>query len=167
MITFHRILAGCEAGNHDAWQTFLQEYTRIALSLCQVYLPLTEQQRRDLWREAVCRLADRDYEHLRNLSHQAEREFLVDLRAFLLKSGGGSLGAPRDGSGLTAPNTDSVESLLKDLPLLHHQFLFMKLAGYTDGTLEKILLISSEVAKQGLEKLHTSQFAVLGQQEDR
>lgn len=167
MLTFHRILSACETGSPDAWKVFVQEYSPIAHSLCLIYFPFSLEKCKDLWRDVISRLRNRECEQFRALDHQAEREFLVDLRALLLQLGR-ALQVPSENvmSG-AQPTTQSIQALLKDLPLLHQQILFMKLAGYSNGTLEKILMISPQVAKPALERLRPDHSAVLEQQEDR
>ena len=167
MLTFHRILSGCEAGSSEAWRHFLEEYSPVALALCQVYFPSSQKDGTAPWREAVGRLRDHDCEKLRTLDHQGEREFLVDLKLLLLQQ----LEVVHHGSEKEAGGTrltlDSIQTLIKDLPLIHQQILLMKLAGYSDRTLEKILMIAPQVAIQALERLRPDYSSALNQLEDR
>jgi hypothetical protein len=60
-----------------------------------------------------------------------------------------------------------VGELLKGLPLVHQELLFLKLAGFSDATLERILVITPAVAQKGLERLRAEYGAVLERSEDR
>ena len=39
LLTFHKILPGCEEGNPEAWKAFLADYTPMALQFFGVYSP--------------------------------------------------------------------------------------------------------------------------------
>ena len=49
--------------------------------------------------------------------------------------------------------TEKISQLLADLPLLHKEMLFFKLAGYTDATIERILRMSPRVAEKAFQRL--------------
>ena len=83
LMIFHNILPGCEEGNPQAWKAFLADYTPLALQLFGVYSPWSPDARLDCWRDALRDLSANVCAKLRGFSHQSEREFLVDLRAFL------------------------------------------------------------------------------------
>ncbi len=83
LMTFHKILPGCEEGNPEAWRAFLSNYTPTALQLFGVYSSWAPEARWDCWRDALQALSANEGATLRGFSHQSEREFLVDLRAFL------------------------------------------------------------------------------------
>lgn len=167
LVTFHRILSGCESGSVEAWKAFLEEYSPVALELCRVYFPSPASLRMELWRVAVARLRERDCVELRKLDHQGEREFLAGLRTLLLLLGGERLPSSAAAADGLTPSVEAVQALLKDQLLVHQQILFLKLAGYSNGTLEKILMVSPRVAKDALERLRAGYPAALGQREDR
>jgi len=166
VITFHKILSGCEAGNRQAWQTFLSEYTPVALQLLGVYLPGTPEQRLDFWSGAVRALSDGDFQGLRAFSHQSEREFLVDLRAHLLERVSTQLGPPADANNSPCPSQEALAAVLKGLPLLHQEIVFLTLAGYSQGTIEKMMRISPSMAQDGFERLRADYAPVLDRAED-
>jgi hypothetical protein len=166
LITFHKILTGCEAGERESWRTFLAEYTPIAARLAAIYLSSSPEVRMPLWRESLQAFCANNFERLRAFDHQAEREFLAQLRNFLLEQGAARLDPARDITGAPRPTPESVSSLLRGLPLLHQEILFLKLAGYSDATLEKMLRITPTIARQGLERLQADYAVVLKQEQD-
>ena len=166
LITFHKTLAGCEAGNPESWRAFLGDYTPVVFQLVDVYLPLLREGRARLGEETLLALAANDFERLRSFDHQAEREFLADLRSFLLERGATKLEPAEDITRAPKPAPDTVDALLQGLPLIHQEILFLKLAGYSDGTLEKMLRITPAIAQRGLERLQADYSAVLKKDRD-
>jgi hypothetical protein len=166
LITFHKTLAGCEAGNAESWRAFLGDYTPVVFHLADVYLPALREGRAQLWEEMLLALTANNFERLRSFDHQAEREFLADLRSFLLERGATKLEPAADVTRAPRPAPDTVDALLKGLPLIHQELLFLKLAGYSDGTLEKMLRITPAIAQRGLERLQTDYSAVLKKDRD-
>ena len=166
MITFHKTLAGCEAGNPESWRAFLGDYTPVVYQLVDVYLPLMREGQARLWEEMLLALAADNFERLRSFDHQAEREFLADLRGLLLDRGATKLDPAEDMTGAPRPAPDTVDALLEGLPLIHREILFLKLAGYSDGTLEKMLRITPAIAQRGLERLQADYSAVLKKDRD-
>lgn len=164
-MTFHKIMEGVEAGDREAWLAFLSGYTPVFMALGAVYLPGADH--RNGWREFLAVLAAGGCERLRRLDQQAEREFLVDLRYGWLERGAPSLDASRDSSGATPPSGATVAALIKDLPLAHQEIVFLKLAGYSNGRLEKIFNITPAVAQKGLERLRADYGAWLEESLDR
>jgi len=167
VITFHKILSGCEAGNREAWQTFLSEYTPIALQLLAVYLPGTPEQRLDGWSGAVRALSDGNFQGLRAFSHQSEREFLVDLRAHLLERLSTEVRPTADANHSPCPSPEALAAILKGLPLLHQEIIFLALAGYSQAMIEKMMRISPSVAQGGFERLRADYAHVLDRAGDR
>jgi len=167
LMTFHKTLPGCEQGDRDAWRLFLARYTPIVFQLFGVYLPGTPEQRWEFWREAVRALCAGNYERLRAFSHQSEREFLVDVRAFLLDRVSAAIDSSLDAQAPPGPTVETLGALLKGLPLLHQEIVFLTLAGYSQATLEKVLRISPAVAQQGFERLRADYAPVLERSEDR
>ena len=167
MLTFHKILAGCVAGDAPAWRAFLSEFTPIVFGFLDVYLPWGSEERTGFWREALGRLSANDFERLRAFSHQAEREFLVDLRGFLLDSVSTKIDPSQDLTSPPAPTVDALVELLKGLPLLHQEIVFLTLAGYSQPTLEKVLRISPGVAQEGLQRLRAQYAPALNRAEDQ
>ena len=166
MITFHKTLAGCEAGNPESWRAFVGDYTPLVYRLVGEYLPPLREGRAQLWEEALLALAANDFERLRSFDHQAEREFLADLRRFLLERGAKKLEPARDITRAPRPAPDTVDALLKGLPLIHQEILFLKLAGYSNHTLEKMLRITPGIAQRGLDRLQADYSAVLEKDRD-
>lgn len=167
MITFHKILAGCEAGEREAWEEFLKEYTPIAYRLAAIYVPSSSEARSQLWSDSLQALAAHGFERLRRFDHQAEREFLADLRNFLFEQAVPKADPAGDTRRAPRPTPESVSALLQGLPLLHQEILFLKLAGYSDATLEKMLRLTPSIAQQALARLQADYAVVLNQEQDR
>jgi hypothetical protein len=160
--TFQRILPGCEAGDRGAWEAFLVRYTPIARALDDFYLPgRARNAQAALWTDALRSLSANQCERLRTLDHQAEREFLADLRAFYLELGAPTFGPCADAAPLPTPTLESVEALLKDLPLAQKEIVFFKLAGYSDATLERMLLLPAAAIQKPLAQVEESYGTVL------
>ena len=166
-MTFHKILAGCQEGDRAAWKAFLADYTPIALRLFSLYLPLNPVGQTDFWREALVALCADNYQALQGFEDQAEREFLVDLRAFLLDRALPNLDPSQDSTAVTRPTVGTVTALLKGLPLLHQEIIFLTLAGYSLARLEKMLRITPTVAQEGLKRLEADFAAALNRSEDK
>ncbi len=92
---------------------------------------------------------------------------MVDLRALLLEGALKHLDPGADFAEGPGPTPDTVKALLKGLPLAHQVVLSLKLAGYSDRTLEGVLRITPAVAQQGLERLQETYSVVLGRERDR
>ena len=167
LLTFHKILPGCEGGNPEAWKAFLADYTPMALHFFGVYTPWAPDAALDCWRDALRGLGANECAALKGFSHQSEREFLVGLRAFLQDWAAGKLESSQDTANPPAPTTETLGALLAGLPLLHQEIAFLTLAGYSQGTLEKVLRTTPAVADEGLGRLRSSYAAVLERSGDR
>ena len=167
LMTFYKILPGCEEGDPEAWKAFLADYTPMALQFFSVYSPWAPDACLDFWRDALGALSANECATLRGFSHQSEREFLVGLRAFLHEWAATKLASPQNAADSTAPTLQTLGALLGGLPLVHQEIAFLTLAGYSRGTLEKILRITPAVAGEGLGRLRASYAQVLERSEDR
>ena len=158
MLTFHKILAGCEAGDRESWRAFLSDYTPVIFQLARIYFPDRPSGRptpAEFWREALDAVCSDNYKLLRTFGHQSERELLIDLRAFFLERFLASAGPDE----ITLGKEDLAQ-LFKELPLLHQEIAFFKLAGYSDQTLEQMLRTTPGVAQKSLERLRNGQVPV-------
>ncbi len=167
LMTFHRILPGCEEGNRDAWQALLADYSPIAFRLFETYSPWTVDQCLEFWPEALRALTRDQCAPLRSFSHQSKREFLVNLRGFLMDWMATKLVPSHDALEPPAPTADILVEILKGLPLVHQEIDFLALAGYSQGTIERILRISPSVAGEGLGRLRSHYARVLDRTGDR
>ena len=167
MLTFHKTLAGCEKGSRGAWQGFVTRYTPTMLRIRGVYAPAcNEGCQKQVWQESLRQLCADNFQRLRTFDHQSEREFIVHLRAFLLETGANQLDPVADNTDAPGPTPDTAKGLLKGLPLIHQLVVFLKLAGYSDGTLEGILRISPAVAQSALERLEQKYGVILRRERD-
>jgi hypothetical protein len=151
LLTFHKIFAGCTEGNKEAWQTFLAEYSPAMIHLGQIYLD-RQSSAITLWQEVLGAVCAENFDQLQSLEHQSEPEFLAGLRSFLLEQ---ALTRTHSVEGRGEPELTlgHLRDLLKDLPLLHQEILFLKLAGYSGATLEAIFRISPAVAERSADRL--------------
>lgn len=167
IMTFHKILPGCEEGDPEAWKAFLADYTPMAFRFFGVYSAWTPTACMDAWRDALGALCANKCAPLKGFSHQAEREFLVELRAFLQAWAATKMDSSQNAADPQAPTVQTLGALLNGLPLVHQEIVFLTLAGYSQTTLEKILRITPAVAKEGLERLRASYALGLERSEDR
>jgi hypothetical protein len=140
MLTFHKILAGCLTGEEAARRTFLSEYTPIVLALLDVYLPRELEDRTEFWREVLGRLSANGFEYLGTFSRQAEREFLVDLRGFVLDSVSTKIDLSQDLSSPAAPTAEALVEILKGLPLRYRGGGHWLLAGIPERRLNHLYI---------------------------
>ncbi len=192
--TFHKVREQCEQANASAWRAFLTLYSPLGLHLLGMYSPDHAAASR-LWGKTAQRLAENSCERFRATARQSEREFLADVRALLLDivvQEGGAQGngeqeavAPQDGLGdandagdetpgggaNTASraiiDSEKLATLLDGLPLLHQEMLWLKLAGYGDGSIEKMLRITPRVAEAAFARLLPDWGAALKIEQDR
>jgi hypothetical protein len=166
LVTFHNTLRGCEDGNAESWRIFLSDYTPIILQLAVIYVPDSTRLGEQVWHEVLQTLTGDGFSRLRALEHRAEREFLLDLRGLFLEAAAPKQDGADDLASAPRPTLRAVVELLKGLPLLHQQVLFAKLAGYSDGGIERIYNVTPAVAAQSLERLQTDYAALLRRDQD-
>jgi hypothetical protein len=166
-LTFHKTLAGCEEGSRAAWQGFISSYSPTIFRILSVYRPACGVEcRRKAWQDCLRVLSTDNFQHLGTFDHQSEREFVVGLRAFVLETSSNRPDPAADTRDAPEPTPDAVKSLLKGLPLTHQLVLFLKLAGYSDSTLERMLRITPAVAQSSLERLQEKCVVVLQREQD-
>jgi hypothetical protein len=148
-LTFQTFLPGCEKAERNSWEAFLANYTPIIFRLLKVYVPqLTEAARQPLWQEVLAALAADDFKRLREFDHQAEREFLIDLKSFALERALQKLGgAPGD----LRHSMESVSSRVKGRPIAHQEIILLNWGGYTPEAVEKVLSIPGTLVSKALE----------------
>jgi hypothetical protein len=167
LLTFHKTLAGCEQGSRGAWQGFVATYTPVMLRFLGVYAPACDEEcKKQVWQKSLRLLCADNFQRLRTFDHQSEREFVVDLRAFLLEAVANQLEPAADNRDTPQPTPETVKELLKGLPLNHQLVLFLKLAGYSDNALEGILRITPSLAQNGVERLRQNYAAILKKEHD-
>ncbi len=152
-LTFHKILAQCDQASPDAWRAFLEYYSPLALHLLRMYLPAEAGDPAAAWRQVLQLLARDNFQRFRSIQQrQSEREFLAALRLLLFQQihAAPIQPDPPESPAITAP---AVQTLLQGLPLLHQEMLFLKLAGYADSSIEKMLRIAPRVAQPAFARL--------------
>ena len=151
--TFHKMREQAERGDIAAWRAFLGLYSPLYLHLLALCLPEVEAGP-GVWEKTLGLLIHNDFERFRATSRQSEREFLADVRDLLVDA---ALEAPREIKAAKAEsptlNLEKLGKVIADLPLLHQEILFFKLAGYTDATLELVMRVAPRVAQDSFERL--------------
>jgi hypothetical protein len=166
--TFHKIREQCEQGSPDAWRAFLNFYTPLGMHLLNMYFPGEGSEPARVWEQTLAALAENDFQRFRATAKQSEREFLADVRALLLEQAlQASAGSAPPAAGSAALDLDAVGKLLEGLPLLHQEMLFLKLAGYTDASIERMLRIAPRVAQPAFARLEDGYADALKIERDR
>jgi hypothetical protein len=166
--TFHKIREQAEQSNTAAWHAFLDFYSPLYLHLLALYAPVIESAP-GVWEKTLVMLFQNDFERFRATSRQSEREFLADVRALLfdnivLEAPGEIAHTPEETPGISLKK---LGELVADLPLLHQEILFFKLAGYTDTTLELVMRVAPRVAQTSFERLEPDYAATRTLDHDR
>jgi hypothetical protein len=171
LYTFHKVREQCEQANAEAWRAFLSMYSPLGAHLLAMYGPDTSASP-NVWSKVLQKLAENNFERFRNTARQTEREFLVDIRALLLETllgwdaaSGNDVGA--EANAAAAHATGNAKLSPEGLPLLHQEMLFLKLAGYGDGSVEKMLRVAPRVAEKAFERLSPDYSAALKIEKDR
>jgi hypothetical protein len=162
--TFHKVREQCERGDPESWRAFLGFYTPLAMHLLKMYLPGGGPDPVRVWEQTLAALAESDFARFRATERQSEREFLADVRALLLDQ---ALLASPANSVTAALDLDSLGKLLEGLPLLHQEMLFLKLAGYTDASIERMLRVAPRVAQPAFARLENGYADALKIEHDR
>jgi hypothetical protein len=165
LLTFHRIINGCQTGDSEAWSAFLSDYSPVMVQLARLYPP-AQCDPVLLWREALVSLCADNFKLLRGFEHQSEREFLADLRGFFLECGLARTVAARKPLGAFGLDPESLRVLVRDLPVLHQELVFLKLAGYSDRTLDQVFRIAPTVGQKAFERLRENYGPCLGREND-
>ncbi len=161
------MLPACEEGKAEAWRAFLETYTSPARGLLGVYFGGAGDQPLEIWKRALGVLSADEFRELRAFDHQAEREFLAELRVFLFDVGSAGLDPAGDVSGPARPNPESLGPILQPLPFLYQQAVLLKLAGYSDSSLDKMLKLPAAAAERAVETLPKEYHVFLKHPEDR
>ena len=154
LFTFHKIREQGEQGNAGAWRAFLDFYSPAFLRLLQIHGALRPQDASAALKAMLAELTANGLARFRATSRESEREFLGDIRALLLEVALESAALRNSQSPANGGfEAEKISQLLQDLPLMHKEMLFFKLAGYTDATLERLMRISPRVAEKAFERL--------------
>ncbi|HUI40828.1 MAG TPA: hypothetical protein VL523_02550 [Terriglobia bacterium] len=157
MLTFHKIIRQCADGDRQAWGAFVAEYTPFFTGLLAVYLREEGgSQGPAAWSGTLEDLAADTTQCLRSLAHQSEKEFLLDLRRLVLGRAALSVPDEPEAQAPSSPPDARARGVVEGLPLVHQQVVFLKLTGYSDEALERLLRITPGVAKQGFERLRSN-----------
>jgi hypothetical protein len=171
--TFHKVREQCEQGSPDAWRAFLDFYTPLGMHLLKMYLPGDGAEPGRVWEQTLAALAENDFQRFRATVRKSEREFLTDVRALLLDQALQGAASSEAVGGATPPaatsafDLESLGKLLEGLPLLHQEMLFLKLAGYTDGSIERMLRMAPRVAQAAFARLEPDYAGALKIESDR
>jgi len=169
LFTFHKIREQGEQADAGAWRAFLNFYGPLYLHLLNIYLPGDAEAGGRLLQKLLEGLAENNFQRFRATSRQSEREFLTEVRALLLDLAATSpaAGAPGEVDGARALDLEKLANLLRDLPLVHQEMLFLKLAGYSNATIEGMLRVAPRVAEKAFERLPAACSETQHAKEDR
>ena len=172
LFTFHKVREQCEQGSAEAWRAFLDFYTPLSLHLLKMYLPGDGPAPDRVWEQTLAALAEKSFERFRATAKQSEREFLADVRALLLdqalQAAAGSATAEASQPASAAPlDLEVLGKLVENLPLVHQEMLFFKLAGYTDAAIERMMRMAPRVAQAAFARLEPDFAAALKIESDR
>ena len=154
LFTFHKIREQSEQGKVGAWRALLEFYAPAFFRLLEIDGAMSAQEALPVVKRMLGDLTRNGFERLRATSRQSEREFLGDLRAMLLEAAADQVSAQNpetSATGIFEP--DKIAKLLDELPLLHKEMLFFRLAGYTENTVERVMRLSPRVAEKAFERL--------------
>jgi hypothetical protein len=154
VFTFHKVREQTEQGKADAWRAFLDFYAPVFCRLLEVHAAIPSREALPVVKKMLAELTANGFERLRATSHQSEREFLGDLRALLLEAALDSAASKNSQTVAESAFTpEKISKLLEDIPLLHKEMLFFRLAGYTDNTIERLMRVSPRMAEKAFERL--------------
>jgi len=171
--TFHKVREQCEQESAEAWRAFLDFYTPLGLHLLKMYLPGNGPVPDRVWEQTLAALAENDFQRFRATARQSEREFLADLRALLLDqvfpaAAGSATACESQPATAAAPlDLEVLGKLVENLPLVHQEMLFFKLAGYTDASIERMMRMAPRVAQAAFARLEPDYAAALTLECDR
>jgi hypothetical protein len=154
LFTFHKIREQSEQGKVGAWRALLEFYAPVFFRVLEIEGAISAQEALPVVQRMLGDLTRNSFERLRATSRQSEREFLGDLRAMLLEAAADQVSAKNpetSATGIFEP--DKIAKLLDELPLLHKEMLFFRLAGYTENTVERVMRLSPRVAEKAFERL--------------
>jgi hypothetical protein len=148
-LTFQTFSPGCTKGDPDSWQAFLASYMPIVFRLLEAYSPQMDSAARGaFWKKSLAALAADDFKRLREFDQQAEREFLVDLKAFVLEC---VLQDQGIGTGPSVISSEAVQNHLAGRPIAHQEILWLSWGGYSPAALEKVLVVPRSLVAKALE----------------
>ena len=154
LYTFHKIRTQSEQGDLGAWRALLDFYAPAFFRLLEIHGAMRPRDAAPIVKKMLAEITANGFERLRGTSRQSEREFLGELRALLLGAALQFVSSQTpDNTASGAFEPEKITKLLDELPLLHKEMLFFRLAGYTENTLERILRMSPRVAEKAFERL--------------
>ena len=154
MLTFHKILEGCEAGRAEAWQAFAAEYSPVSMAILRTHLRSTDGARpAEAWRAALGWLRSPGFEALRGLDHQSEKELLLGLRRLALTKAASIVPAESEARSDASSGAASaaIRTSFEARPLAHQQILLLKLAGYDDARIGQLLRVAPSMVERASE----------------
>jgi hypothetical protein len=168
LFTFHKIRTQIEQVDPQAWRALLEFYAPAFFRLLEIHGAIRARDASPIVKKMLTELTAKGFERLRASSRQSEREFLGELRALLLGVALDSVASQHsDKTASGAFEPEKIAKLLDELPLLHNEMLFFRLAGYTENTLERILRMSPRVAEKAFEQLADEYEAARQTKQDR
>lgn len=131
----------CQRGERLGWEEFIREYAPIARALLSHYFPALSPEVDDHVAVVFSRAHGGDNQFFRNLKFANEREFGCAFRDFVFAYG-------REAARLPAPQVslDNVRELMKDLPVVEQQMLWLFIRGYQAEQIAPMLMNADATA---------------------
>ena len=168
LYTFHKIREHSEQGKAEAWRALLEFYGPVLVRLLEVHAAISSREALSVVKKMLAELTANSFERLRATGRQSEREFLRDVRALLLEVAlDASALKSSQGPASDAFAPEKIAKLLDDLPLLHKEMLFFRLAGYTETAIERLMRMSPRMAEKAFDRLSGEYAAARQSEHDR
>lgn len=153
ILTFHKILRGCLAGEDDGWRGLLQQYVPLVLHLGKHYFGEVAADAEAFAGDLFARAQEQDAAALKQFAGATEEEFLMYLRALAMAHGRAleeKAGPPRD----ARPHctVGLLSRAIEPLLYLQRQFVFLGLKGYRAAEIGEIMKVQPDLIAAALEK---------------
>ncbi len=156
MLTFHKMIQGCREGDWAAWRALATQYAPVLMGLGTAYAS-DSGYIENAWHRVLGQLSGHEFAALKGIDVQSDREFFSLLRASLLEQMAGGLEEDSQSAGFDlSAALEDLSNLMKELPLVHQNVVFLKLTGYSEPAIEQILRISPSVAATSVERLEAT-----------
>lgn len=136
----------CARGERLGWQQFVRDHTFIARQLFERYFPTLVPEEENHIVGFYQRARANDDAWFRSFSFSNEREFLMQFRELVFTYG-------REEARVPVPqlSLEQIAEIMKDMPLVEREMLWLFVKGYTAGQMAPIILnavVTAEAVKQ-------------------
>ncbi len=132
----------CARGERLGWQEFVRDYVSLARGLLAHYFPTLAPEIEAHVTAVFQRAHAGDNAWFRGLTFQNEREFLMSFRELVFTYG-------RETARVPVPelSLDQVRAIMKDLPVVEREMLWLFIKGYDAGRIGAIMINSAATAQ--------------------